>query len=54
MPDVIRTHTSSFELYESDVGWAKSLEIVSDPPTDGVREAQFDVPPNFSYLLVAA
>jgi hypothetical protein len=43
----------SFDLYESDVGWATSLEIVSDIPQDGAREARFLVPSNSSFLLVA-
>ena len=49
----ISSEPPSFDLYESDVGWAKALEIVSDIPTDGVRETLFQVPANSSYLLVA-
>ena len=47
------TVVQSFDVYQSDVGWAKNLEITSDIAAEGVREVSFQVPANYSFLLVA-
>jgi hypothetical protein len=53
MGDLLRPEKQSFDLYQSDVGWAQTLEIVSDIPTSGIRATSFEVPSNSSYLLAA-
>jgi hypothetical protein len=50
---VVKTRPERFDVYQSDTGWAKNLEIVSDIPTKGGREVLLNVPADYAFLLAA-